>query len=81
MFKVIFGYLEIEGQPGLCETVSKQNSPKAGGVTQRNRTLLTTYKALGLIPNTPKFVPDILPTAFYTLDKTVQVKAKLWGSG
>lgn len=37
------------------------------------------YKALGLIPSTPKFLPNILTTTFYTLDKTVQVKAKVWG--
>lgn len=37
------------------------------------------FKALDLIPNTPKFLPNILTTIFYTLDQTVQVEAKVWG--
>lgn len=36
-------------------------------------------KALGLIPNTPKFLPNILTTTLYTLDSTVQEEAKVWG--
>lgn len=37
------------------------------------------YKALSLIPNTPKFVPNILTPTFYTLDKTVQIKQRFGG--
>lgn len=73
-FKVILGPLEAENQPGLRETLSKQqqNPPKAGGVTQKNKTTLTMFKALGLIPSTSTFRPNILSTNFYTLDKTGQ---------